>query len=115
LIQVIVFMVFISLSFVAMGLAMASRMSDPMAFPLVMNFLIMPIFFLSGALFPLSSAPSWMQSIAYINPLRYGVDGLRGAILGISDLSLYVDFGVLAAFSAAMVLLGGYLFRKTSA
>ncbi len=115
LIQVIVFMTFISLSFVALGLAMASRMSDPMAFPLVINFLIMPIFFLSGALFPLSNAPSWMQSIAYINPLRYGVDGLRGAILGISDLSLYVDFGVLAAFSVAMVLLGGYLFRKTSA
>ena len=115
LIQVILFMVFISLSFVALGLALASRMSDPMAFPLVINFLIMPIFFLSGALFPLTSAPGWMKAIASINPLRYGVDGLRGAILGISDFSLYVDFGVLFIFSVAMVLLGGYLFRKTSA
>ena len=115
LIQVILFMAFISLSFVALGLALASRMSDPMAFPLVINFLIMPIFFLSGALFPLTAAPGWMKAIAYINPLRYGVDGLRGAILGISDFSLYVDFGVLFIFSVAMVLLGGYLFRKTSA
>ncbi|MFH1820903.1 MAG: ABC transporter permease [Methanobacteriota archaeon] len=115
LVQVIVFMVLISLSFVSLGLAFASKMSDPVAFPLVINFLIMPIFFLSGALFPLTSAPDWMKAVAYINPLRYGVDGLRGAILGISDFSLYVDFGVLLAFSAAMVLLGGYLFRKTSA
>ncbi len=114
-VQVLLFMIFISLSFVSLGLAMASRMSDPIAFPMVINFLIMPLYFLSGALFILGMAPDWMKAIAYFNPLRYGVDGLRGAILGISDFSLLLDFGVLFFFSLAMVLLGGYLFRKTSA
>lgn len=113
--QVLVFMFFISLAFVSLGLAFASKMSDPVAFPLVANFLVMPLFFLSGALFPLATAPDWMRAIAYVNPLRYGVDGLRGAIIGISELALWVDFVVLLAFSTAMVLIGGYLFRKTSA
>jgi ABC-2 type transport system permease protein len=109
-----VFMIFISLAFVSLGLAFASKMTDPVAFPLVANFLVMPLFFLSGALFPLATAPDWMKAIAYVNPLRYGVDGLRGAIIGLSDLPLWVDFGVLLVFSTAMILIGGYLFRKTS-
>lgn len=112
--QVMVFMVFISLAFVSLGLAFASKMTDPVAFPLVANFLVMPLFFLSGALFPLATAPDWMKAIAYVNPLRYGVDGLRGAIIGLSDLPLWVDFSVLLVFSTAMILIGGYLFRKTS-
>jgi ABC-2 type transport system permease protein len=112
--QVMVFMIFISLAFVSLGLAFASKMTDPVAFPLVANFLVMPLFFLSGALFPLATAPDWMKAIAYVNPLRYGVDGLRGAIIGLSDLPLWVDFGVLLVFSTAMILIGGYLFRKTS-
>jgi ABC-2 type transport system permease protein len=112
--QVMVFMIFISLAFVSLGLAFASKMTDPVAFPLVANFLVMPLFFLSGALFPLATAPDWMKAIAYVNPLRYGVDGLRGAIIGLSDLPLWADFGVLLVFSTAMILIGGYLFRKTS-
>ncbi|MGQ9788343.1 MAG: ABC transporter permease [Candidatus Hadarchaeaceae archaeon] len=113
--QILVFMFFISLAFISLSLAFASKMSDPIAFPLVANFLVMPLFFLSGALFPLATAPDWMKAIAYVNPLRYGVDGLRGAMISISDLPLLVDFGVLLVFSTAMVLIGGYLFRKTSA
>lgn len=113
--QVLVFMVLISLAFVSLGLAMASRMEDPIAFPLVINFLVLPLFFLSGALFPLATAPDWMKGIAYFNPLRYGVDGLRGAIISVSELPITVDLTVLIVFSAAMILLGGYLFRKASA
>jgi ABC-2 type transport system permease protein len=112
--QVMVLMIFISLAFVSLGLAFASKMTDPVAFPLVANFLVMPLFFLSGALFPLATAPDWMKAIAYVNPLRYGVDGLRGAIIGLSDLPFWVDFGVLLVFSTAMILISGYLFRKTS-
>ena len=47
------------------------------AFQMIMNFLVMPIYFLSGAMFPLSSAPGWMQSLAVLDPLTYGVDALR--------------------------------------
>jgi ABC-2 type transport system permease protein len=90
-------------------------MEDPIAFPVVMNFLIMPLFFLSGALFPISMAPAWMKAVASLNPLMYGVDGLRAAFLGNSQYPILVDFGVLLVFSAAMILLGGYLFKKMKA
>jgi ABC-2 type transport system permease protein len=115
LLQILALMALISLSFVSVGLALASKIEDPVAFPVVINFLILPLFFLSGALFPISMAPDWMRTVAHANPLTYGVDGLRGAILGTSDFSILADFGVLLAFSAAMILLGGYLFKKTSA
>jgi ABC-2 type transport system permease protein len=112
--QILAFMVLVSLGFVCAGLAFASKLEDPIAFPVVMNFLIMPLFFLSGALFPVSRGPEWMRVIAHVNPLMYGVDGLRGAFSGAPEFPVWLDFGVLFAFSAAMILLGGYLFRKTS-
>jgi ABC-2 type transport system permease protein len=108
-------MIILALGFVSLGLAIASRIGDPIAFPLVVNFLIMPLFFTSGAIFPLSTAPGWLWSIAYINPVTYGVDGLRGSILGVSEFPLWLDFAVLAIFSLAMILLGAYLFKKMKA
>ena len=80
----LVFMLLISISFVSLGIAIASRMSDMSGFQIIMNFLIMPMFFLSGALFPINQTPLWMQSIAYLNPVFYGIDGLRGSLIGIS-------------------------------
>lgn len=112
---VFLFMVVLALGFVSLGLAIASRIEDPVAFPVVMNFLIMPLFFTSGAIFPLSTAPGWLKSIAYINPVTYVVDGLRGAVLGVSEFPLGLDFAVLAIFSLAMILLGAYLFKRMKA
>ena len=112
---VLLFMIILALGFVSLGLAIASRIGDPIAFPLVVNFLIMPLFFTSGAIFPLSTAPGWLRSIAYINPVTYGVDGLRGSILGVSEFPLWLDFAVLAIFSLAMILLGAYSFKKMKA
>ncbi len=109
------FMIILALGFVSLGLAIASRIGDPVAFPIVINFLIMPLFFLSGAIFPISTAPGWLQTLAYINPVTYGVDGLRGAILGTSQFPLWLDFAVLGLFSLAMILLGAYLFKKMKA
>jgi len=124
LLQIVVFMILISVSFVSIGLALASVIEDPVAFPVVTNFLIMPIFFLSGALYPIGqipgysqigTLPGWLSSLAHLNPLTYGVDGLRGAVLGASSFPILLDLAVLAVFSLTMVLLGGYLFRKISA
>lgn len=124
ILQILIFMVLISISFVSIGLALASTIEDPIAFPIVTNFLIMPLFFLSGALYPIGSLPGypqmgslpgWLTSLSRIDPLTYGVDGLRGATLGVSHFPLLLDFAVLAAFSFAMILLGGYLFRKITA
>ena len=101
------------LFFVSLGIAMASRIQDPQGFPLIMNFLIMPLFLLSGALFPLDSLPSWLMVLSHIDPLTYGVDGLRSSLIGISQFPWFIDIGILLAFSAAMIVLGSYLFSKT--
>lgn len=113
---VLLFMIVLALGFVGFGLAVASRIEDPIAFPLVINFLIMPLIFTSGAFIPLSAAPEWLRSIAHINPVTYGVDGLRGSITGVSELfPLWLDFAVLAIFSSVMILLGAYSFKKMKA
>ena len=61
------------------------------AFPIVMNFLVLPIFFLSGALFPLDTSPKALQIISAFDPLSYGVDGMRGALVGHSHYGPLVD------------------------
>lgn len=108
----LVFMVLISLSFVSLGLAIASRMEDMHGFQLVMNFLIMPMFLLSSALFPLDGLPAWLKTVSYLDPLTYGVDGLRGLFLGYSHFPVLLDLIILAGFCAAMIILGSYLFGK---
>lgn len=111
---VLLFMIVLAIGFVGLGLAIASRITDPVAFPLVINFLIMPLFFLSGAIFPLGMAPEWLRVIAYIDPVAYGVDGLRGVMIGISEFPIWLDLAILGIFSLAMILLGAYLFKKMS-
>jgi ABC-2 type transport system permease protein len=110
----LVFMVLISTAFVCLGMAFASRMTDFQGFMLIMNFIIFPLFFLSGALFPLSAFPSWVQTIAYFDPLTYGVDALRTTLIGMmGTLSLWVNFGILIGFTAGTLLLSTYLFQKS--
>lgn len=107
-------MFLISASFVSLGLAFASRMSDAHGFQLVMNFLIMPTFFLSGALFPLEGLPGWLKTATLFNPLTYGVDGLRTVLGGVGHMPLVLDFFILVVFWLAMTALGAHLFRKAS-
>ena len=73
---------------------------------------IMPIFFLSGALFPLAGLPKGLDVITTINPLSYGVDGLRSTLDGAAHFSLSLDFAVLAALTAVILGIGSYLFSK---
>jgi len=111
LVFALVFMGLIGLSFSSLGVALASRMEDPHGFQLIFNFLIMPIFFLSGALFPLDNLPIFIKVLAYLNPLTYGVDGLRWALLGVSEFGPAVDLLVLSAVSAGLLVLGAVLFQ----
>lgn len=106
------FVLLISASFVALGLAFASRLEDPHGFTSVMGFIAMPIFFLSGALFPLYRLPEWLKTLTYLNPLTYGVDALRFSLTGAAHFPLWLDFAALAAFLLAATSLGSYLFRK---
>jgi len=80
-----------------------------------MNFLIMPVFFLSGALFPLENLPAWLLILTYANPLTYGVDGLRFALGGPYQFSPLLNLGILTLFLAFTTMIGAFLFRRLSA
>jgi ABC-2 type transport system permease protein len=110
-----VFMLLIGLSFTAFGIAIASRMEDMHGFQLIMNFVIFPIFGLSGALFPINSLPPWVKSLAMLDPLTYGVEGIRYGLLGTSQINPLFSFVALTGFTVFMVVLGAYLFRKINA
>ena len=111
----IVFMFLIGLSFVSLGIAIASKIESMEGFQAIMSFLIMPMFFLSGALYPIGVLPEWLRFLTYFDPLTYGVDGLRYAIQGsaVAEFPILLDLVVLVLFSLCMVLLGAYLFKKS--
>jgi ABC-2 type transport system permease protein len=109
------FMSLIAIFFTGLGLAIASKMTDMHGFQLIMNFLIMPIFFLSGALFPLENLPPAIYFISMIDPLTYGVDGLRGAIAGMSTFGVHNDLAVIGLLSILVCMVGALLFSKIEA
>jgi ABC-type polysaccharide/polyol phosphate export systems, permease component len=110
----VIFMLLIGISFTAFGIAIASRMEDMHGFQLIMNFVIFPIFGLSGALFPIDSLPGWARYLTLLDPLTYGVEGIRYGLLGSSQIDPGISFVVLSGFTILMVILGSYLFRKIS-
>lgn len=109
---VILVMFLISLFYTGLGTAIASLLTDFHGFQLIMNFLVMPTFFLSGALFPLKGTPQFIQMISKVNPLTYGVDGLRQTLAGVENFGLLTDIGVLNLLSAITLTIGSYLFSK---
>jgi ABC-2 type transport system permease protein len=108
----LVFMFIIAIIFSALGTAIASLLNDMQGFQLIMNFLIMPLFFLSGALFPLNGLPKALNSIIKINPLTYGVDGLRGALTSVNNFYLVHDLLLLGGIAVILLIIGSYLFSK---
>nr|HYL74409.1 ABC transporter permease [Bryobacteraceae bacterium] len=106
------FMTLIAVVFTALGTAVAAALDDVQGFQSVMNFLVTPMFFLSGALFPLVNLPKVLEILARIDPLSYGVDGLRGSLVGLTQFGLAMDLTVLVALAAAFLTLGGYLFSR---
>ena len=106
------FMVLLALFFTALGTAIASVMEDMQAFPLIMNFLVMPMFFLSGAIFPIKGLPTSLVYLARMNPLSYGVDGMRAALAGQTYFGFLADYSALVFITAILLILGSYLFSK---
>ena len=109
----LVLMVLIATTFIGIGLAFASRMKDIQGFSLVWNFVIFPIFFLSGALYPLKNLPKSLQWISMADPLTYGVDALRWALLEHGAFPFLLDLGILALTSAGMLVLGAFFFETS--
>lgn len=107
-----VFAVMIAFLFTALGTAIAIRMTDMQAFPIIMNYLVMPIFFLSGSLFPLEGLPAGVAIFTHLNPLTYGVDGLRGALIGQTHFGMGFDFAILSLVTLFLLWVGSRLFSK---
>ena len=108
----VLFMALISIVFAALGTTIGSRLQNMQGFQLVMNFLVMPIYFLSGALYPLTNLPTGLVVATRIDPLTYGIDGLRGAFIGASHFGARTDAAVLLAVAAVFLALGAYSFSK---
>ncbi len=109
----LVFMVLVSISFIGLGLVFASKIKDMQGYSIIMNFVVFPLFFLSGALYPLDNLPAWLRGLSYVDPLTYGVDGLRGALVGVAARPIAADLAIMAAIAALMVVLGAWFFERS--
>jgi ABC-2 type transport system permease protein len=98
--------------FSALGTAIGSMLQNIQGFQMIMSFLVMPIFFLSGALYPLTNLPRALSIITMLDPLAYGVDGLRTELIGVSHFGLSTDILVLVVTAAVLVWVGSHFFSK---
>jgi ABC-2 type transport system permease protein len=108
----VLFMAFIAIVFAALGTTIGSRLQNMQGFQLIMNFLVMPIYFLSGALYPLDNLPVGLRIATRIDPLTYGIDGLRGAFTGTSHFSLGTNAAVMSVVAVIFLALGAQSFSK---
>ncbi len=130
IVALIPIMFLVAVSLTSIGLVVASRMKTTEGFQMVMNFLLMPMFFLSGAIFPLTNLPAWMDFLAKVNPVSYAIDLLRQVAFRFMDtpqyvldnfslelfgrqVSIWIDLGIVVGFGAVMIGVGVMLFRKS--
>jgi len=106
------FLLVTTVGLVSVGLIIGSQMESPEGFQLIISFLIFPLFFLSGALFPITNLPGWLAPLILANPVTYAVDGIRGVMMGISRFNLLFDFTLVCLFALVMILIGTYAFKK---
>ena len=106
-------MVLIGLTQTSVGVLLGVRMTSSQGFMVLMNFVILPLFFLSGALYPLDRLPGWLSVASRIDPLSYGVDLLRWALVGVHYHSMLTDLASLCLFMGTMGVLSVVLFNKT--
>ena len=108
----IAIMLIISIALASLGTVIASRMYSYEGFGTVSNFVIMPLFFLSGAIYPVETLPGWLKVMVSLNPVTYGVDLMRGVVLGMRSFPLVDDISYILGFGVAMGGLAVLLFRR---
>jgi ABC-2 type transport system permease protein len=107
-------MALLSLGVTALGVAVGSRMRTFEGFGVIANFVILPLYFLSGGVFPQQGLPAWMRTLVLLNPVTYGVDLMRASIGQPHEFPATVDGGVLGIFAFAMCLIAYASFRRDS-
>jgi len=105
-------MLLITICMTSIGLFFGAVFSSFESFQLVMQFVLWPLFFFSGALFPLENLPGWLASLTYFDPLTYGVDAMRGVMLGMGKMPLEVDLLVLGVFTLVTIWMGASAFER---
>ncbi|HVA22535.1 MAG TPA: ABC transporter permease [Candidatus Micrarchaeia archaeon] len=111
-VELLPLMFLLAFTLTTLGVVVASRMRTIQGFQVVINFLVLPLFFLSGALFPLGRLPGWMGVLTRVDPVAYGIAPLRAAALG-GLVPAHAHVGALTFFGwpmpapvSALVLLG---------
>ncbi len=105
-----IIMLLSALLFTALGTAIASKLDDMQGFQLIINFLVMPLFFLSGAIFPLNGGI--LETIALFDPLSYSIDALRSILSGMNNFGLGMDISILCIVTAIFLAIGSYFFSR---
>lgn len=105
-------MLLISIGFVCFGLIIGSLMETLEGFQLIMNFVVMPLFFLSGVLFPIENLPYFLKVLSFLDPLTYGVDVMRNIVIGVSHLPIYISFTVIFLFTLTTSIIASLIFDK---
>ena len=106
------FMILIAFGFYGLGLILSFLFNKAKSYNLIAGVFITVIIFFSGAFFPVKGLPVWMKAISFINPLTYGVDGLREVMAGSSKFGIMPNLIFLIIFGIIMTLLGSYSFKR---
>jgi ABC-2 type transport system permease protein len=110
-VQSVLVMFLIAFAITGLGIVIAARMKEMEGFQMVVNFVIMPIFFLSGALFPLDRLPGWLALLTRIDPMTYGVDLLRRVMLGLNTFHPGLSIAVMLGFTLIMFAIAVFEFN----
>jgi ABC-2 type transport system permease protein len=107
-----IFMFVLAASLVSLGLIIGANMESVEGFQLVISFLVFPMFFFSGALFPIGNLPHYLLLFTLLDPVTYAVDGLRGVLLGTAQLPIVVDLLILSGYAVALIGAGTWSFKR---
>ncbi|MEO9363705.1 MAG: ABC transporter permease [Nitrososphaera sp.] len=114
-VQAVAVILLMSFGLTSLGLALGSYMYSLEGFQMIVSFVVFPLFFLSGALFPLHNLPAWLSVLTAIDPATYGVSAMRGTMLGIGAEGAAFNFAMLTAYTGALGLFGIYSFKRMKA
>jgi ABC-2 type transport system permease protein len=116
IVTIAVIILLLSFALTSLGLTLGSYVESLEGFQLIVSFVVFPLFFLSGALFPLNNLPGWLSILTMVDPATYAVDALRGITLGITGKNPFVvDIGILLVCVIALGIIGMLSFRKMKA